>query len=115
MSQSRPADNHSALDLDHLRQTTFGDAGLQREVLGMFSKQAAHLVGALGALPPQTGALLHTLKGSARAIGALRVADRAERLEAVIRDGGDTAAALGALDAAVGEARAAIAALLARP
>jgi hypothetical protein len=40
------------------------------------------------------------------------VADQASALEDAIRDGGDTAQALAALDAAIGEARAAIAAAL---
>jgi len=115
MSLPPPADDQGPLDLPHLRRTTLGDAGLEREVLGMFLKQATHLVAALRALPPETGALAHTLKGSARAIGAVRVADRAERLEAAIRDGSDAAQALGALDAAVAEARAVIEAILARP
>ncbi len=49
---------------------TLGDAGLEREVLAMFSAQAVSLVGMLAALPADAGALAHTLKGSARAIGA---------------------------------------------
>ena len=81
----------------------------------MFSKQAGHLTGLLAALPPETSALAHTLKGSARAIGAHRVADRSSELEAMIRDGGDPAQALVKLDAAVAQARTAIEAMLSRP
>jgi HPt (histidine-containing phosphotransfer) domain-containing protein len=110
-----PAADDDPIDLEHLRRSTLGDSGLAREVLGMFSKQARHLTGLLAALPPETGALAHTLKGAARAIGAHRVADRSSELEAAVRDGGDPARALAELDAAVAEARAAIEAMLSRP
>jgi HPt (histidine-containing phosphotransfer) domain-containing protein len=109
------AAKNGPIDLEHLQRTTLGDANLEREVLGMFAKQAGRLVGALAALPPEANALAHTLKGSARAIGAFGVADRAEGLEAVIRDGGDGAQALAALNAAVAEAQTAIEAILALP
>ena len=115
MSLPPPAADDDPIDLDHLRRTTLGDSGLEREVLAMFSKQAARLVGLLAALPPETGAFAHTLKGSAQAIGAHRVADRAGELEAAIREGGDPAQALAELDAAVAEARATIEAMLSRP
>ena len=115
MSLPPPAADDGPIDLDHLRRTTLGDSGLEREVLAMFSKQAARLVGLLAALPPETSAFAHTLKGSAQAIGAHRVADRAGELEAAIREGGDPAQALAELDAAVAEARATIEAMLSRP
>ena len=67
------------IDIEHLQRMTLGDAGLEREVLAMFSAQAVGLIGTLAALPADAGALAHTLKGSARAIGAFRVADAAER------------------------------------
>lgn len=89
---------------------TLGDAGLEREVLGMFARQACQIAAALAAAPPDASALVHTLKGSARAIGAIRVADAAAGLEAAIRDG--QVPALGVLRDAVAEADAAIAALL---
>jgi len=60
---------------------TLGDASLEREVLAMFSAQAVGLVGALATLPSDAGVLTHTLKGSARAIGAFGVADAAACLE----------------------------------
>jgi HPt (histidine-containing phosphotransfer) domain-containing protein len=103
------------LDLAHLRRMTLGDAGLEREVLTMFLKQADSVLGALAGLPPDAAALAHTLKGSARAIGAFGVADQASTLEGAIRDGGDIARALAALAAAVDEARTAIAGVLDRP
>jgi HPt (histidine-containing phosphotransfer) domain-containing protein len=102
------------IDIEHLRRMTLGDTSLEREVLAMFSAQAVGLVGGLATLPSDAGALAHTLKGSARAIGAFGVADAAEGLEALIRSGGDPAQALAELTDAVARARAAIAAILNR-
>ena len=70
------------IDMDHLQRMTLGDARLEREVLTMFSAQAASLIGSLAVLPADAGTLAHTLKGSARAIGAFGVADAAGDLEA---------------------------------
>jgi HPt (histidine-containing phosphotransfer) domain-containing protein len=102
------------IDLEHLRRMTLGDAGLEREVLAMFAAQAVSLTGALAALPPEAGVLAHTLKGSARAIGAFAVADAAVRLEAAMQNGDDPAQALAGLADAVTDARAAIDAILRR-
>ena len=101
-----------AIDLAHLRRMTLGDAALEREVLSMFSAQALRLAGAIAAEPADVGALVHTLKGSARAIGAFAVGDAAAHLETLIRSGGDRAEALSELDDAVTLARAAIEAML---
>jgi HPt (histidine-containing phosphotransfer) domain-containing protein len=108
------AAQHHPIDLAHLRRMTLGDAGLEREVLTMFLKQAGHLLDRLAGLPSDAGALAHTLKGSARAIGAFGVADRASAVEDTIRSGSDAGQALAALDAAVSEARNAIEAVLDR-
>jgi len=93
---------------------TLNDPSLEREVLAMFSAQAVSLVGALATSPSNAAALAHTLKGSARAIGAFGVADAAGDLEALIENGGDRAKALAELSDAVAEARAAIDAILRR-
>ena len=108
------APDDGPIDLDHLRRMTLGDAGLEREVLAMFSAQTVSLIGTLATLPPEAGALAHTLKGSARAIGAFAVADAAARLEAAIAKGDDPLASLAGLKDAVTEARAAIDAILRR-
>ena len=100
------------IDVEHLQRMTLGDAGIEQEVLTMFSAQSAKLVQALLDRPSDAGALAHTLKGSARAIGAFAVADAAERLEAVIAGGSDPSAALARLGEAVAEARAVIEGLL---
>jgi HPt (histidine-containing phosphotransfer) domain-containing protein len=102
------------IDFDHLQRMTLGDAGIEQEVLRMFSAQSAMLVETLTAMPSDAGALAHTLKGSARAIGAFAVADAAERLETVLAGGSDPTAALARLAEAVVEAREAIGAVLRR-
>ena len=99
------------ISLDLLRRMTLGDADLEREVLGMFSNQAVRLLERLQVMPEDAAAVAHTLKGSARAIGALDVADAAEGLEAALREG-DPAGALAWLGTAVAQARAAIADML---
>ncbi|MDO9062346.1 MAG: Hpt domain-containing protein [Bradyrhizobium sp.] len=108
------APDDGPIDLAHLRRMTLGDAGLEREVLAMFAAQTVGLIGALATLPPEAGALAHTLKGSARAIGAFAVAGAAERLEAAIQNGEDPALSLAGLRDAVAEARAGIDTILHR-
>jgi HPt (histidine-containing phosphotransfer) domain-containing protein len=108
------APDDGSIDLEHLRRMTLGDAGLEREVLAMFAAQTVGLIGALATLPAEAGALAHTLKGSARAIGAFAVADAAMRLETAMQKGDDPARALAGLVDAVTEARAAIDAILRR-
>jgi HPt (histidine-containing phosphotransfer) domain-containing protein len=102
------------IDIAHLKRMTLGDAGLEREVLAMFAGQAVRLIEALAALPADAAELAHTLNGSARAIGAFKVAAAAEALEASLRDGGEASQALAALQQAIAEARQAIDAALRR-
>ena len=108
------APDDGPIDIEHLKRMTLGDAGLEREVLAMFSAQAISLVGTLASLPADAGALAHTLKGSARAIGAFGVADAAACLEALIKNGGDPSEALTELNVAVAQARSAVDAMLRR-
>jgi HPt (histidine-containing phosphotransfer) domain-containing protein len=108
------APDDGPIDFEHLRRMTLGDASLEQEVLAMFSAQSARLVGTLAAMPSDAGALAHTLKGSARAIGAFTVADAAARLEEVIAGGSDPSGPLAELDDAVALTRAAIDAVLRR-
>lgn len=108
------APDDGPIDLDHLSRMTLGDAGLEREVLAMFAAQSAKLIDALAALPAEAAALAHTLKGSARAIGALAVAEAAGGLEAALAGGHDPAEPLAELVEAVAQARAAIDAMLRR-
>ena len=108
------APDDGPIDIEHLKRMTLGDAGLEREVLAMFTAQAAGLIGALEASPADAGALAHTLKGSARAIGAFGVAEAAGDLETLLQRGGDPAPALAELRDAVAQARLAIDAILRR-
>ncbi len=108
------APDDGPIDIEYLKRMTLGDAGLEQEVLAMFSAQAVSLIGALAALPADAGALAHTLKGSARAIGAFMVANAAERLEAALQKGDDPSAALTELGDAVAAARTAVDAMLRR-
>ena len=93
---------------------TLGDAAIEQEVLTIFAAQSARLVQTLAAMPADASTLAHTLKGSARAIGAFSVADAAARLEAAIARDFDTSAACADLGEAVAEARAEIVAVLRR-
>src|ERR1700748_1016749 len=108
------APDDGPIDLAHLARMTLGDADLERQVLGMFVSQTMALVAKLAALPAEAAALAHTLKGSARAIGAFRVAECAEGLETAIRQGESPAKCQIELKAAVADARAAIVTLLQR-
>jgi HPt (histidine-containing phosphotransfer) domain-containing protein len=108
------APDDGPIDIEHLQRMTLGDASLEREVLAMFSAQSVSLIGMLATLPINAGALAHTLKGSARAIGAFRVADAAARLEALILSGGDPILALAELNDAIALARSAVDAILRR-
>ena len=102
------------IDFEHLERMTLSDAAIEQEVLTLFSAQSAKLVRTLAAMPADASALAHTLKGSARAIGAFAVADAAARLEAAIARRFDASAALAELGEAVAQARAAIEAVLRR-
>ena len=99
------------IDLVHLARTTLGDRGLEREVLQLFDRQSALLIARLrNAGPDGVAMIAHTMKGSARGIGAWRVARAAEAVE--LAGGTDIGAALERLAAATNEARAVIADLL---
>ncbi len=108
------APDDGPIDFTHLQRMTLGDAGLEQEVLAMFAAQAAKLVGVLATIPADASMLAHTLRGSARAIGAFGVADAAARLETVLSGGADPADQLAELAEAVALARTAIEAVLRR-
>jgi HPt (histidine-containing phosphotransfer) domain-containing protein len=101
-----------SIDHVHLERMTLGDRSLEREVLEIFVRQTALTLQRIaGASPARTAAAAHTLKGSARGIGAWRVAEAAERLEQAATGVADAAALLAAiveLEAASVETRVAI-------
>jgi hypothetical protein len=101
-----------AIDRAHLAAMTGSDRALQREVLQLFAMQAGMLaVRMQKAAPAEIGAFAHTLCGSARGIGAWRVADAAEVVERTAAAGFDMASARDRLVQAIDEANAAIAEL----
>jgi HPt (histidine-containing phosphotransfer) domain-containing protein len=112
------ASDRHALDEEHLERMTLGDRGLEREVLQIFVRQSAMMLARISSGQPSAVATAaHTLVGSARGIGAWRVAGAAEWLERASREGADDAVAdaIAELKAASLEATAAIGARLAEP
>ena len=104
------------LDLEHLSRHTFGDRALEREVLQLFCSQSAlHLEG-LGKAASLSAwrEAAHSLKGSAQAIGAFRVAEAAARAEALRDISLDAArsSCLREIEASIVEAKACIAAVI---
>jgi HPt (histidine-containing phosphotransfer) domain-containing protein len=108
------APDDGPIDTGHLQRITLGDTVLERQVLSMFAAQTLRLVATLASLPPDAGALAHTLKGSARAIGAFAVADAAGALERALKNGDDPSSAFAELNELVAQARAAIDAMMRR-
>jgi len=103
------------IDLVHLSRQTLGDRDLEVELLSLFEKQAAQVISRL-MLSSGNGErrwkhdLAHTLKGSARAVGAVRVAAAAQAYEeALYSAAGDAEIerVLAELERCVDEARAA--------
>jgi HPt (histidine-containing phosphotransfer) domain-containing protein len=107
-AQERPP----TIDEVHLERMTLGDRSLEREVLEIFARQTTMTLERIaGAGPARAAAAAHTLKGSARGIGAWRVAQAAERLEQIAAETADETAmgaAIAELEAASFEARVAI-------
>lgn len=84
------------LDRDHLARYTQGDFGLEQEVLKLFIDQVPETLALLRGSRDSDDWLraAHTIKGSARAVGAWRLADAAERAEkrcGDVEDWGDLA------------------------
>lgn len=105
------APDERPIDLVHLARMTLGERSLEREVLQLFDRQSTLLIARMrAAAPAGVVTLAHTLKGSARGIGAWRVARAAEALEAA--DAAALGLALERLAAATDEARGVIAELL---
>lgn len=86
------------IDRAHLARYTFGSLPLEIEVLGLFAEQAPETLGMLATAEPGKPwrDAAHTLKGSARAVGAWRIAEAAEQAEEL--DGQCPAAREGAIE-----------------
>jgi HPt (histidine-containing phosphotransfer) domain-containing protein len=105
------------IDLAHLHRMTLGERSLEREVLQLFCRQTEILIARMRtAKPAVTAASAHTLIGSARGIGAWRVAAAAELVErAATSETRKLRGALAALIATIDEAKVTIADLLRAP
>lgn len=100
------------VDLVHLARHTFGDRALEEEVLRLFARQSRHWMERLKEARDagQRSEAAHTIKGSARGIGAWHVAELAERLESDSQAMSERLS--GDLEAAIGETNAFIQDLL---
>jgi hypothetical protein len=106
------------IDEAHLERMTLGDRALERDLLRIFVRQNATIFDRITVHDlVVTAAAAHTMIGSARGIGAWRVATAAERLARAVDEGGekDLGQAIAALKFASLEANAAIDARLAQP
>jgi HPt (histidine-containing phosphotransfer) domain-containing protein len=104
------------LDLVHLSRQSLGDHELEAELLGLFRLQARALTAQLSGSPllssESKARIAHSLRGSALAVGAWRVASTAWRFEELASGADDQgpagARAIAALLSAVDEALAEI-------
>lgn len=81
-----PSEMETEIDFDHLNLYVQGDIDLTREVFGLFKHQVEMWSRALtpDADDDTWASVVHSLKGSARAVGAQALAERCERAEAQI-------------------------------
>ena len=80
--ESCPGPTKRPIDLAHLSRQTMGDRALEQEVLTLFLQQAAAFAEKLDRADPiEAGRLIHTLKGSARGVGAFAIADCMSNME----------------------------------
>jgi HPt (histidine-containing phosphotransfer) domain-containing protein len=75
-SRARP------IDLVHLGRQSFGDKALETEILALFRQQLSLTIGQLKATSGrERKRVAHTIKGSAKAVGAFGLARLALRIE----------------------------------
>ena len=106
------------IDDEHLKRMTLGDRGLERDLLRIFVRQNATILDRVSVHDPvDIAAAAHTMIGSARGIGAWRVAAAAEQLARAADEGDEKnlGEAIAALKFASLEVSAAIDARLADP
>ncbi|ALV28190.1 histidine kinase [Pannonibacter phragmitetus] len=84
---------HAPIDLAQLATNTLGNRELQQEVLKLFLARSKTLISELSAADDRQhqADLVHSLKGSARGIGALRLADVCDTVEEELREGSSPA------------------------
>jgi len=91
------------IDIAHLRKFTLGNRPLELEVLEMFSKQVPTILERLTHATSERSwyEAAHTLKGSARAVGAREIGMLAEQAERIGVAGAEKQAVIAALANAV--------------
>ena len=109
-----PMPGRQVLNLEHLRVFTLGNVALEREVLGLFEVELPQTLAEIEAgiaTDKPWYAALHKLKGSAHAVGAERLGDRAKFGQQIAIENGEARGlAIAALRDDVAAVRAAIAA-----
>ena len=90
--KAAPEAGEPAIDWAYLSRQTMGDVALEAELLALFETQAAEFCGKLAAAASDKARLdlAHTLKGAARAIGAVALGDAAEDYETALSEARDT-------------------------
>ncbi|HET9161360.1 MAG TPA: Hpt domain-containing protein [Caulobacteraceae bacterium] len=71
-----------AVDFGYLEGFTGGDLGLMREIFKVFSEEAHRWARELADGPSDWGAIVHTIKGTGRSVGARALGDLCEKAEA---------------------------------
>src|SRR5690606_4356020 len=73
------------IDWAHLSRFTMNDRALEQEVLGLFAMEAPRYLARMQTAPSRKDWIeaAHTLKGSARAVGAWAIAECAQAAEAL--------------------------------
>jgi HPt (histidine-containing phosphotransfer) domain-containing protein len=103
----------SAIDMKHLAHMTLGERSLEIEVLRLFERQAEMLLARMREVGPEgVATLAHTLSGSAKGVGAWRVAAAAEAAECAVKQHEPLDPVMAGLAASVAEARRVIAGML---
>lgn len=95
-----PFDSTPEIDFDHLNQYVGGDISLTKEIFGLFKNQVD--IWGKQLVPDAEdeiwAALTHSLKGTARAIGAMQLAQACEDAESLIDEGRSLSARQVAVD-----------------
>lgn len=79
-------DSEPEIDFDHLNQYVGGDISLTKEIFGLFTNQV-DVWGrqlAVDSNDDNWAAITHSLKGTARAIGAMKLAEACEAAESLV-------------------------------
>ncbi|MEM7301113.1 MAG: Hpt domain-containing protein [Pseudomonadota bacterium] len=102
MQALKQQENDRPVDLVHLARQTMGDRELEREVLSLFVNQSRQHLRRLREAKSQSECkmMAHTIKGSARGLGAWQVASAAEAIEGRIPSRSELARLEGAMDEA---------------